>query len=114
RSGIPACLLPAALSSFAPVDRRGPAMDTDCNLLFGVLALQADLLDNDQFAEACAAWAARKDTPLADLLVERGWLTAAQKAAVDVLLECKLKKHGGDVHASLAAVARPGGRRAPD
>jgi serine/threonine-protein kinase len=89
-------------------------MDTDRNLLFGVLALQADLLDNDQFAEACSAWAARKDTPLADLLVQRGWLTAAQKAAVDLLLECKLKKYGGDAHASLAAVASPDVRRALD
>ncbi len=46
----------------------------DRNLLFGVLALQADLLDNDRFAEACSAWAVRKDTPLASLLVDRGWL----------------------------------------
>jgi hypothetical protein len=44
-------------------------MDTDRNLLFGVLALQADLIDNTRFAEACAAWAARKDLALADLLV---------------------------------------------
>jgi hypothetical protein len=38
-------------------------MDTDRNLLFGVLALQADLLDNNQFVEACSAWAARKAPP---------------------------------------------------
>jgi hypothetical protein len=44
---------------------------TDRNLLFGVLVLQADLIDPSQFAEACSAWAARKVTPLADLLVER-------------------------------------------
>ncbi len=31
--------------------------ETDRNLLFGVLALQADLLDPQQFAEACSAWA---------------------------------------------------------
>src|SRR5262245_46193066 len=42
------------------------AMSTDQNLLFGVLALQADLLDAPRFAEACSAWAARKDLPLAD------------------------------------------------
>jgi len=38
---------------------------TDRNLLFGVLALQADLIDDTQFIEGCAVWAARKDTPLA-------------------------------------------------
>src|SRR5438552_10389371 len=62
------------------------ADQTDCNLLFGVLALQADLLDATRFAEACSAWATRKDTPLADLLVERGWLTAEDRAHLDYLL----------------------------
>jgi hypothetical protein len=44
-------------------------MDTDRNLLFGVLALRADLLDPTHFAQAWTAWSARKATPLADLLV---------------------------------------------
>src|SRR5262249_24075368 len=81
-----------------------PAPPTaDRNLLFGVLALQLDLLDARRFAEACSAWATRKDTPLADLLVERGWLTAADRADVERLLERKLRKQGGDARASLAA-----------
>jgi serine/threonine-protein kinase len=77
-------------------------MDTDRNLLFGVLALQADLLDPPRFAEACTAWSARKATPLADLLVERGWLTPSDRADVEKLLQRKLKKHGGDARAGLA------------
>src|SRR5262249_46996157 len=77
-------------------------MDTDLNLLFGVLALQADLIDATRFAEACSAWAARKDTPLADLLVERGWLTPSDRADVEKLLQRKLAKHCGDARASLA------------
>jgi serine/threonine-protein kinase len=80
-------------------------MDTDRNLLFGVLALQADLIDKTQFADVCAAWTARKDTPLAILLLERGWISPADKTDVERLLERKLKKHGGDANASLAAVA---------
>jgi tRNA A-37 threonylcarbamoyl transferase component Bud32 len=80
-------------------------MDTDRNLLFGVLALQAGLLDNNQFAEACTAWGARKDTPLADLLLERGWLTPEDQSHVQYLLERKLRKHEGDAAAGLAAVA---------
>jgi tRNA A-37 threonylcarbamoyl transferase component Bud32 len=80
-------------------------MDTDRNLLFGVVALQADLIDADRFAEACSAWAARKATPLADLLQERGWLTAEERSHVEFLLERKLRKQNGDVHASLAAAA---------
>jgi serine/threonine-protein kinase len=86
-------------------------MDTDRNLLFGVIALQADLLDSAQFAEGCAAWAARKNIALADLLVERGWLTREDRERVDWLLERKLKKHGGDASASLAAAITPEAHR---
>jgi tetratricopeptide (TPR) repeat protein/tRNA A-37 threonylcarbamoyl transferase component Bud32 len=87
-----------------------PPSNTDRNLLFAVLALHAELIDNDQFAEACAAWTARRETPLADLLVERGWLSADDRREVERLLERKLKKHGGDVRASLGAVADAGVR----
>src|SRR5262245_66108590 len=84
----------------------------DRNLLFGVLALQADLIDPAQFVEACSAWAARKDAPLADLLVERGWLSPGGRDAVEVLLRGKLRKPGGDPSQSLAAVADDEARRA--
>jgi tetratricopeptide (TPR) repeat protein/tRNA A-37 threonylcarbamoyl transferase component Bud32 len=80
-------------------------MDTDRNLLFGVMALQADLIDAVQFAEACSAWAAKKAVPLADLLQERGWITPEERAHVEFLLESKLRRHGGDVHASLVDAA---------
>jgi hypothetical protein len=43
----------------------------DGNLLFGVLALRADPIDNDRFAEACSDWAALEDLSLAELLLER-------------------------------------------
>jgi serine/threonine-protein kinase len=86
-------------------------MDTDRNLLFGVLAPKADLLDNAQFAEACTAWTARKGEPLADLLVERGWISTSDRTDIERLLERKLKKHRGDPLASLAAVADEGVRR---
>jgi len=87
-------------------------MNTDLNLLFGVLALQADMIDSAQFAEACTAWAARKSRPLAELLVERGWLTPADRADVERLVERKLKRHCGDVLASLGDAANDQARRA--
>jgi serine/threonine-protein kinase len=87
-------------------------MDNDRNLLFGVLALQADFLDARQFAEACAAWASCKDLALAELLLERGWLTPDDRAHVEYLVERRLKKHRGDVRSSLAEAARGEVRRA--
>jgi serine/threonine-protein kinase len=77
-------------------------MDTDRNLLFGVLALQADLIDPECFARACTLWSAQKATPLADLMMQHGWLTPEDRADVERLLERKLKKHGGDARAGLA------------
>ena len=44
----------------------GVGADTDRNLLFAVLALQADLIDTQRFVQACTLWASRKDTPLAE------------------------------------------------
>ena len=79
--------------------------NADRNLLFGVLALQVDLIEDRQFVDACAGWAACKDQPLADLLVERGWISAEDRRQVESLLERKLKKHGGNARATLGAVA---------
>lgn len=53
-------------------------------------------------SRACALWITRKATSLADVLIERGWMTAEDQTTVDSLLERKLKKHRGDARASLA------------
>jgi hypothetical protein len=80
-------------------------MDTDRNLLFGVLALQSAFIDNDQFAEVCAAWATRKHSPVAELLRERDWITGEEQQQIERGVERHLKRHGGDVRKSLGAVA---------
>src|SRR5262245_5843826 len=67
-------------------------MDTERHLLFGLLALRAGLIQPRPLAAAWAAWSARPDRPLADLLVERGHLTRADSAAVEVLLERETTK----------------------
>lgn len=82
-------------------------MDTDRNLLFGVLALQADLIDVSQFVEACTLWTTRKHVPLAQLLLERGWIAPADQAHVDYLLQRKLQKAGEDARASPAGAEVP-------
>jgi tetratricopeptide (TPR) repeat protein len=80
-------------------------MDTDRNLLFGVLARQLELITDSQFAQACSAWATRKSTPLADVLKDLGWLNGDDRREVERLLERKLRKHGGDARRSLAETA---------
>lgn len=74
----------------------------DRNLLFGVIALQSDLVDIRQFVDACTLWASRKSTPLADILVEMGALNDEDRQHVEYLLTRKLKKNRDDIHATLA------------
>jgi hypothetical protein len=82
-----------------------PNIDVDRNLLFAVIALQDDLIDQTQFADVCAGWAVRLERPLAELLIERGWITKQNQEDVERKLERKLKNHCGDVRATLGAVA---------
>lgn len=78
--------------------------DGDRNLLFGLLALQVDLIDRRQFVEACTAWSARKQEPLAEVLCARGWITAGDRDDLDRILRRKLERHGGDARRSVASM----------
>jgi serine/threonine protein kinase len=82
-----------------------PTVNVDRNLLFAVIALQDDLINQAQFADVCAGWAVRLDRPLPELLIERGWITPQDRDDVERKLERKLKRHKGDVRATLGAVA---------
>src|SRR5271167_47378 len=77
----------------------------DRNLLFAVIALQDDLIDQTQFADVCAGWAMQLERPLADLLIERKWITDQDRKDVERKLERKVKKNKGDVRATLASEA---------
>src|SRR3954453_15064457 len=88
------------------------AMAADRNLLFGLLALQNGLINQGQLVTAFQAWTLDKAGVLADHLVGPGDLDADDRAAVDALVARHLKKHGGDVERSLAAI--PAGRSTPE
>jgi serine/threonine-protein kinase len=80
------------------------AADIDQNLLFGMIALQDDLINQQEFIDACALWTLRVEHPLADVLVERRLITETDRLEIERKIERKIKKHG-DVRASLAAAA---------
>jgi len=82
-------------------------VNTDQNLLFGVLALELEYIDIRQFAEVCCTWAAHKETELADLLVERHWIGAEERDEVQRLMDRKLLRKQGDVRQTLSDVAGP-------
>ena len=78
-------------------------MDTERSLLFGVVAFQNGAVDAERLAETCADWAAEPTLPLAELLVDRGFLTLEQRTEVEKVVESELNAHGNDPHATLAA-----------
>jgi serine/threonine-protein kinase len=86
----------------------GRPHDPARDLLFGLLALQVGLINQGQLVAAFQAWTLDKGTPLADHLVALGHLDPDDRSAVEALVARHLKKHGGDVEKSLAAV--PTGR----
>ncbi len=78
-------------------------MDTERNLLFGVVAFQNGAVDADGLAETCAAWNSESTLPLADMMVDRGLMTVEQKTQVERAVERELASYGGDPHATLVA-----------
>lgn len=74
----------------------------DRNLLFGILALQNDLVTRDQLLEAMNAWANVKDRSLGEMLVERGALSQEHCRLLNQLLDAHIRCHGSIEH-SLAA-----------
>ena len=80
------------------------AIAADRSLLFGLLALQNGLIDHVQLVAAFQSWTRDKARPLAEHLVARGDLDAEQRSLLEGLVAQHLKKYGGDVEQSLAAV----------
>src|SRR5262245_40357774 len=87
-----------------PEARPMAAIAADRSLLFGLLALQNGLIDHVQLVAAFQSWTRDKARPLAEHLVARGDLDAEQRSLLEGLVAQHLKKHGGDVEESLAAV----------
>jgi serine/threonine protein kinase len=84
------------------------AANADRNLLFGLLALQNGLIDQDQLVAAFRAWSRDKGRQIAEYLVVRGDLDADQRNVVQAMVGLHEKKHGGSTEKSLAAI--PAGR----
>jgi eukaryotic-like serine/threonine-protein kinase len=93
-----------ALGMLARAPRKGEAVvDTERDLLFGVVAFQSGAVDGDQLAETCASWINQPTVPLAELLVNRARMTAEQRSEVEKAVAHELATHGDDARATLAA-----------
>ncbi|MDQ7778240.1 MAG: bifunctional serine/threonine-protein kinase/formylglycine-generating enzyme family protein [Planctomycetota bacterium] len=95
-------------------------MAGEADLLFGVIALQMNLITKEQLVECAALWMTQETTtrladgktPLAasasktipELLLEKGYIERAEKKAVESLVKVHLKRHGSDPARGIAAV----------
>jgi serine/threonine-protein kinase len=96
----------AVLTGFRSRLRRmsSPSPCADRNLIFGLLALQMEFVTREQLLDAMHAWMLDKHAPVSDILRKRGLLNDRRLALLEELVAEHVAQHGGDAHASLAAV----------
>jgi serine/threonine-protein kinase len=81
-----------------------PRADVSGDLLFGLLALQAGLIDQSALVAAFHTWCRDGARPMAEILVDREALDPAEREVVSGLVAAHLRRHGGDRAESLAAL----------
>ncbi len=64
------------------------------DLLFGLLALQTGLVDQDALILAVRAWTGDKSRPIAQILADGGAIDAGERASLEGLAEKHLSRHG--------------------
>jgi serine/threonine-protein kinase len=77
----------------------------DRNLLFGILALQMDFIDQGALVRAMNASVLDKARPLGQVLCEQGALANERRQLLDALVTEHVRQHHGDPQKSLQAVS---------
>jgi serine/threonine protein kinase/WD40 repeat protein len=86
-------------------------LGADRNLLFGILALQLEFIRSEQLIAAMNRWLLQKSTPLGEILVRDGQLTAERSQLLEALVQEHLRQHADDPEQSLASVSSLGSVR---
>ena len=81
-----------------------PGHAADRNLLFGILALQMDLITRDALVAAMGAWALAKDRPIGEILVEAGAMDAVDRLDLEPMVDRRVARDGGEPARSLAGL----------
>jgi serine/threonine-protein kinase len=77
----------------------------DRNLLFGILALQMDFINQESLVAAMNAWVLDKRQSLGKVLLHQGRLTADLVQLLEALVNKHVQVHQGDPQQSLAALS---------
>ncbi len=84
-------------------------VDSDRNLLLGLLALQTGLVDQGALLAAFADWVRDKSRPLADHLIDLAHLDAPRRATIEAIAGLQVQTLGGDAgnRAAVLTVEEP-------
>lgn len=77
----------------------------DCNLLFGVLALQNDFISREDLIAALSVWLQDKSRSLEQILKQRNAIPEDEHALLVALCNKHLERHNNDVEKSLASLS---------
>ena len=78
---------------------------SDCNLVFGLLALQMSFVNRDELLDAMQMWAFSKQRSLSELMVEMKLLQPQHRDLLEPLVAAHIQRHGNDPQRSLAAIS---------
>lgn len=82
-----------------------PNHSTDKNLLFGILSLQAGVIDETQLITAMKRWAFEKDCPLDAILLKQASVSAEQIELIHAMVDAQLKLHQNDTEKAITAIS---------
>ncbi len=82
-------------------------VESDQNLLFGILALQNGLIEQPDLIAAFQCWTKERSRPMAQALVDRGALTENDRAMLNGLVRRHAEKRGGEAERSPLADPPP-------
>ena len=81
------------------------------NLLFGILAVQRNIIGHEALVAALHAWVTVKSKGMAQILREQNAITENQHAIMEECVDVCLARHGNDAAKSLAALCLVGSDR---
>jgi serine/threonine protein kinase len=84
------------------------ARAADRNLLFGILALQMDVINRDQLIDAMHQWVADQERSLGEILVAAHAMDDELCRLLGSLMDKRIERHNGDVQKSLGSFASLG------
>jgi serine/threonine protein kinase len=83
------------------------AVESERNLLFGILALQNGLIEQPDLIAAFQCWCKQRSRTIAQFLVERGALTENDRTMLDGLVRRHVEKQAGDAEVDQQGVPAP-------